>query len=189
MKEHIGSRFRKILLAALVSMVAYIALYFIWGAILGEVKQEVLRSVLLATLTSAAYALILMLLTKHRRGVGSGEVLADYQDRSYTSLREDLKLIWPREKATVILLGSIIGACLLLNKFDAIVFGKKVISAITFPFGTMCIYSTCFPSFFDFIGYFVSFAVIAALYITFVLLYRRKQYKYWHETDHTNEIQ
>lgn len=185
MKKQIMDSLGKILLAALLSLVAYMALYAIWGAILGEVRNEMLRLILLATVTSVAYAGILVLLTKHRRGVGAEEVLADYRERAYISLSDDLRCVFAREKSRVLLLGGIIGGCLALNKFDALVVGKKTISAITFPFGTMCIYSTCFPSVIDFLGYIISFAVIAVCYITFTLLYRRKQYKYWYERDPT----
>ncbi len=185
MRKQIIGNFLKILISALICMAAYLALYTIWGAMLAEVKNEIIRSILLATLTSAAYAFILMFLTKRRKGVGLDELMNDYKDRSYISLQDDLKLVLLHEKSRIILLGSIIGACLLLNKFDALVFGEKTISAVTFPFATMCIYSTCFSSFLDFIGYIISFAVITSLYTVFVLLYRRKQYKYWNETGHT----
>ncbi len=183
MKKQIINSFWKILISALLSMIAYLALYMIWGAILGEVKNASIQSVLLSTGTSAGYALILMLMTKYRKGVGMDEFLSDYKDRTYISLKDDLNLVWSREKSKIVLLGIIIGSCLILNKFDAIVFGKKIISTITFPFATLCIYSSCFPSIIDFIGYIISFAVISVFYITFVLLYRRKQHKYWHETE------
>lgn len=182
MRKHISNAIWKIFISATLNMIAYIALYAIWGALLKEVANTTASLILLSTFTSVAFALILMLFTKYRKDVGCDEFMQDYKEQPYISIGKDIKLVLQNEKITIIILSLVIAACLLLNKADTIVFGKKTISVITFPFSTMCIFSSCFPPRINFIGYFINFAVITVFYIAFVLLYRRRQYTYWNET-------
>ncbi len=177
MKQTVGI-FWNILLASLLCMVAYLALYAIWGAFLNEVENETIRLILVSACTSVAYAAILFYLVRIRRGVGRDELLYDYKNTQYTTLRADLPLILLREKPYLIMIASVILACLLINKVNTQVLGNTN-TPLTFPFATMCIFSSCFPSHLDFIGYLFGMLVIAVCYLLFSALYRKKQYEIW----------
>lgn len=176
--KSIWNIFIRILLASLLCMVAYLALYFIWGALLKEVGSETLQMLLLSVCTSAAYAGILFFLVRFRGGVGREEVLSDYKTTAYTTVRDDLRLILAREKPYLVMIAAVILACLVINKVNTLVF-DRVNTPLTFPFATMCIFSTCFPSAIDFIGYLLSIVCIIGCYILFVALYRKQQYDIW----------
>lgn len=181
MKQQLKKSFLKILLAAILSMVVYIVLYAIWGAIL----NSIVSLILLSTFSTVVYVLLLFYFVKKRNEVGADEILADYKEIEYLSWKEDFKIVLKREKPILLLVGAVLLACLILNKFDALVFQRKTISLVTFPFMIMCIYSTCFPESIDFLGYFVSYAVIVVLYLLFVLTDRKRQYRRWFEKKET----
>ncbi len=177
MKE-IWHVFVKILAASLLCMVAYLALYFIWGALLKEVSNETVRLILLSACTSAAYAAILFWLVRFRHGVGREEVLADYKTTEYTTIRDDLRTVLTREKPYLIMITAVIMACFVINKGNRLLF-DRINTPITFPFATMCIFSSCFPAQLDVIGYLLSSICIMVFYVLFVALYRKKQYDIW----------
>ena len=60
----------KVTLASLLTLVAYLALYMIWGAILSGVESQTLRLTLIALMTSVAYGAVLVYVSKIRGGVG-----------------------------------------------------------------------------------------------------------------------
>ncbi len=177
-KQQLKKSFLKILLAAILSMVVYIVLYAIWGAILNAIENSIVSLILLSTFSTVVYVLLLFYFVKKRNEVGADEILADYKEIEYLSWKEDFKIVLKREKPILLLVGAVLLACLILNKFDALVFQRKTISLVTFPFMIMCI---CFPESIDFLGYFVSYAVIVVLYLLFVLTDRKRQYRRWFE--------
>ena len=99
--------FWDVTLASLITLIAYIALYFIWGAILGEVKNEIFRLFLIALMTSAAFGFFLLRRTKIKNSVGEDEVMIDYKNRTYTSIIDDCKLFVKREAKMFIAIACI----------------------------------------------------------------------------------
>ena len=166
-----------ITLASLITLVAYIALFFIWGAILGEVGNATVRLLLIALMTSAAFGFFLLYRTKIKNSVGEDEVMIDYKDRTYTSIIDDCKLFIKRETKMLICIASIALVCFILNTFDPLIFGKKTISAITVFFAPMCLFDTVINT--PFVGYLVSAIVDCAAYIGFLMVYRKKMYDHW----------
>ncbi len=180
MKKQITKPLLKILVAALLTLAVYFLLNSIWRALLNELSENsTLQMLLLSTMVSAAYGFALLLLVKIRRGAGTAELLADYKEREYVSLSDDLKTVWQHERLYICLLGAVILSCLVLNKFDALIIGHKTVSVITLPFLSLCIFSTCFAEALDFLGYFISFGTVSTFYLLFVALYRRKQARIW----------
>ena len=66
--------------ASLLTLVAYIALYAVWGAILNSMENEILQQFLLALMTTAAFGFFLLYISKIRGNVGEDEILDDYRD-------------------------------------------------------------------------------------------------------------
>ena len=166
-----------ITLASLITLVAYVALFFIWGAVLGEVKNEALRLFLTALMTSSAFGFFLLHRTKIKNSVGEDEVMIDYKDRTYTSIIDDCKLFVKRETKMLIVIACIAFACFILNTLDPLIFGKKTISAITVFFAPICLFDTVINI--PFVGYLVSVIVDCAVYIVFLAIYRKKMYNHW----------
>ena len=163
--------------ASLITLIAYIALCFIWGAILGEVKNAIFRLFLTAFMTSAAFGFFLLYRAKIKNSIGEDEVIADYRDKMYTSIIDDFKLFIKREFKMLIAIVCIVLACFVLNTFDLLVFGKKTISAITIFFAPICLFDTVINI--PFVGYFVSAIVDCVAYIISLMIYRKKMYNLW----------
>ncbi|MBO5006554.1 MAG: hypothetical protein J6C89_03830 [Clostridia bacterium] len=166
-----------ITLASLMTLVAYIALYVVWAAILTGLENPTLSLLLIALMTTVVFGLMLLYTSKIRRSVGEGEVLADYKDRKYLSPVDDLKIIIKRESKTILCIAAIVLVCFALNTFDRLVFEKKTISLPTFFFAPMCLFDSMMDI--PFVGYLLSAALDCFAYIVFLLLYRRKKYDYW----------
>ena len=166
-----------IVAASMITLIAYIALYSIWGAILNELENPALKSFLIALMTTVAFGFFLLYMAKIRKSVGENEVVADYKESSYKSVAHDFQLIIKRESKLLICIVAIVLICFVLNTLDSLVFEKKVISLPTAFFAPMCLFSTVFsiPAF----GYALSAVLDCVTYIVFLLIYRKKKYDYW----------
>jgi hypothetical protein len=166
-----------ITLSSILTLVAYIVLYALWGAVLTGIKNPTLKLLIIAFMTTAAFGFFLLYISKIRKSAGENEVISDYKERAYVSLADDFKLILKREYRTFIAILSIVIACFLLNTFDSLIFEKKTISIPTFFFAPMCLFDSIINI--PFVGYFLSAALDCFVYIFFLLLYRKKKYDYW----------
>lgn len=166
-----------ITLASLITLIAYIALYFIWGAILGEVENVTVRLLLIALMTSVAFGFFLVYRAKIKNSVGETEIMTDYKDRTYTSIIDDFKLFVKRECKILIPIVGIVFACFLLNTLDPLLFGKKTISVITVFFAPMCLFDSVINI--PFVGYAVSAIVDCVAYVIALAIYRKKMYNHW----------
>lgn len=163
--------------ASIITLVAYIALYAIWGAILSGLENSTLRLIIIALMTTVAFGFFLLYTSKIRKSSGEDEVVSDYKDRQYISFADDFKLILKRESKMLICITSIVLICFILNTFDSVVFGKKTISFPTFFFAPMCLFDSMINI--PFVGYLLSTILDCLTYIAFLLIYRKKKYDYW----------
>ena len=166
-----------IALASMITLVAYLALYAIWGAILSRLENPTLILFIIALMTTVAFGFFLVYTSKIRKSIGDDEVVSDYQDRQYISFADDFKLVLKSESKMLICIVSIVLMCFILNTFDSMVFGKKTISFPTFFFAPMCLFDSMINI--PFVGYLLSAMLDCLTYIAFLLLYRRKKYNYW----------
>ncbi len=162
--------------ASLITLIAYIALYAIWGAILSGLENQTLKLLIIALMTTVAFGFFLLYTSKIRKSVGEDEVISDYKDRKYISFAEDFKLILKHESQMLICIASIVFICFVLNTFDNMVFGKKTISFPMLFFAPMCFFETIIDI--PFVGYLLSAVLDCLAYIAFLLLYRKKKYDY-----------
>ena len=166
-----------ITLASMITLIAYIALYAIWGAILSELENQTLKLFLIALMTTFAFGFFLLYTSKIKKSVGEDEVVSDYKDRAYISFVDDFKLIVKRESKMIICIAAIVLICFVLNTFDRLVFEKKTISFPTFFFAPMCLFSSLINI--PFVGYALSAVLDCVTYFIFLLIYRKKKYNYW----------
>ena len=166
-----------ITLASVITLVAYIALYTIWGALLSGLENQTLRLFLIALMTTVAFGFFLLYTSKIRKSVGEDEVVADYKDKNYTSFVDDFKSVIDREGKILICIAAIVLICFALNTFDSLVFGEKTISFPTFFFAPMCLFDTMINM--PFVGYLLSAVFDCIAYMIFLLLYRKRTYNYW----------
>lgn len=163
--------------ASLLTLVAYIALYAVWGAILNSVENEILQQFLLALMTTVAFGLFLLYFSKIRGGRGDDEIMEDYRDGRTYSIADDLMLTLRREKTVLITVAVIVLLCFALNTVDRVAFGKKTISFPTFFFAPMCLFDAAIPI--PFVGCAVSAVLDCAAYLVCLLIYRKKKYQFW----------
>lgn len=170
-----------ITLSSVLTLVAYFALYAIWGAILNDLENRVLQLFLIAFMTTIAFSLILLCISKIRKSVGEDEILTDYRDKEYISFADDFKISIKREYKTLICIVAIVLICFVLNTIDEYVFKEKLISLPTFFFTPMYLFDAPFNGLFNipFVGYLLSALLDCLTYIVFVLFYRKKKYDYW----------
>ena len=166
-----------ITLASMVTLVAYIALYAIWGALLGGLEDTALHLFLVASMTTVAFGYFLLYISKIRNSTGEDEVISDYANKKYVSLLDDLKRIIHREAKILACIGVIVLLCFALNTFDGLIFEKKTISFPTFFFIPLYFLSSWINM--PFVGYVLNAVADCAIYILFLLVYRRRKYKYW----------
>lgn len=166
-----------IALASMITLVAYLALYAIWGAILSRLENPTLILFIIALMTTVAFGFFLVYTSKIRKSIGEDQVVSDYKDRQYISFADDFKLVLKSESKMLICIVSIVLMCFILNTFDSMVFGKKTISFPTFFFAPMCLFDSMINI--PFVGYLLSAMLDCLTYIAFLLLYRRKKYNYW----------
>ena len=169
--------FWNITFASVITLVVYIALYVVWGAILSDLENPTLRLFLIALMTMVAFCFFLLYTSKIRRSVGEDEVISDYKDKKYISFADDFKMIITREVKMLICIVAIVMICFVLNTFDSLVFGKKTVSFLTFFFAPMCLFDTMINI--SFVGYLLSAVLDCVAYIAFLLIYRKKKYNYW----------
>lgn len=168
-----------ILVASLITLVAYLLLAAIWLTALNFIKNELVKQLALALLTAAAFAFALLYKVKIRGNAGDTELSADYRDEPYGGLIADLKRVARRERGYLVGIAATVLACFLLNTLDMLIFGKKILSFPTVFFAPMCFFSTAIPV--PFVGYAVSALTDCALYLLFLLLFRRRRYRYWNK--------
>ena len=163
--------------ASIITLVAYIAFYVIWGAILNALDDPTLSLLIISLMTTVAFGFFLLYTSKIRKSVGEDEVVSDYKDRQYISFADDFKLVLKRESKMLICIVSIVLICFILNTFDSVVFGKKTISFPTFLFAPMCLFDSMISI--PFVGYLLSAILDCLTYIASLLIYRKKKYDYW----------
>jgi len=166
-----------ITLASLITLVAYIALYAIWGAILNNIENPSLKLFVIALMTTATFGFMLIYTSKIKNSVGEDEVVSDYKDRKYISFADDFKLIIKCESKMLACIAMIVLICFAFNTFDVLIFGKKTISFPTLIFAPMCLFDSAIDI--PFVGYAVSAVLDCVFYIVFLLIYRKKKYSYW----------
>ncbi len=167
----------QVTVAALLNMVIYIALYGIWGAILGELKNPLIQNTLLSVLVSAGYALCLFYITYLRRGRGEEKVQIDYRDRAYAGWKDDLRILLRRERWQMILAAAVILLRAVLVEIDHLLFGELFFAHVMFPYVAMNFMGTVIPV--PFLGDLVSVALIELFYALLCLRHRRRAYRYW----------
>ena len=163
--------------ASIITLVAYIAFYVIWGAILNALDDPTLSLLIISLMTTVAFGFFLLYTSKIRKSVGEDEVVSDYKDKQYISFVDDFKLVLKREAKMLICIVSIVLICFILNTFDSVVFGKKTISFPTFLFAPMCLFDSMINI--PFVGYLLSAILDCLTYMAFLLIYRKKKYDYW----------
>ncbi len=163
--------------ASVITLVAYIALYAIWGVILSGLENLILRPFIIALMTTVAFGFFLLYTSNIRKSIGEDEVVSDYKDREYISFADDFKFILKRESQMLICIASIVFICFILNTFDSLVFKKKTISFPTFFFAPMCSFASIINI--PFVGYALSAILDCFAYIVSLLFYRKKKYNYW----------
>lgn len=170
-----------ITLASLLTLIAYLALYTIWGAILNALENPALQLFLVAFMTTIAFGAILLCVSKIRKSVGEDEILTDYNGKEYTSFANDFKVLIKREYKTLICIIIIVLLCFVLNLVRRIIPAAKFLSLPTFLFAPMCLFDVPFSGLFNlpFVGYLVSAILDCIAYIIILLIYRKKKYNYW----------
>ena len=170
-----------ILRASLLTLVSYLLLYVIFALVLSFFDDhEVLRSVIMALMSTAVFGILLLYVAKIRSHDGEREVLEDYKESKYTSLLEDLKRIVRRERRMLITMMTLVMLSYILNTVDLLLFERKVLSFPTLLFAPLCLFSSVIPI--SVLGYAASALLDVLAYLVALLVYRKRKYNYWMES-------
>lgn len=167
---------KNVLISSLITFIFYFVLYLLWVMLAAIVPNSTLRGILVALMTSIGYCICLLYIVKIR-GEKDTEVKEDYGDSRYPGVFRDIGIVWKRESVYVYVICAICGISYLLSAINGLFFERAVISLPIILFFPMHILSGVFKI--KIIGYAVSTAFISCGYLLAVLLYRKKQHKYW----------
>ena len=167
---------KNITISSLIALVFYFALYLLWALIAAFITSDILKSLVIALVTSIIFCFCLLYVTKIRPQ-NDKEIIDDYNGASYAGILNDAKFVWKRESYYIYAILIICAICFVLTAINGLIFERAVISFPTLIFFPMVAINALFKV--KIIGYTVSAIVICATYFFIVLLYRRRQYMNW----------
>lgn len=168
-----------VLLAAWILLALFCLCSVLLVAVLSEAASQTVRNLLLSLFCTVTYAVVLLCLRKVRDGIGVDEVFEDYAEEEYTSMRRDLRHVWRRERAGVIVMWCVILLCYLMNLIYMGILGGERVFPVSFAFIAMTVWQNLFSGgemnfLLNLVGHLISAAVIPATYLLAVLLHRRR---------------
>ena len=167
-------------LACALTLIAYIALYLIWGALLSGVEDQGLRFALLVTMTTAFFGFFLLWAAKMRSSVGEDEIYSDYEEREYVSFVDDFKLIIKREARLLICIFAVSIACGAIDAVAKLAFQSPKTPIVVLLFSGMIMLGSTIKL--PIVGYLLSATLDCTVYLVFLLLYRRRRYRLWRKS-------
>lgn len=166
---------RKFLIADLLTLVLYIALYAFWGAIIGEIESVFWANLVLASATGILFSFLLVWCTWVRGGFG--EALVSKMDAPFSSefLPRCRQLI-ADAKPTLALL-AIAALCDMAVSL-LILIGVVERLPLNFLYMGLSIQNVWLDV--PFLSSLYGFAFVAAWHLFFLWLYQKKWYRNWH---------
>ena len=166
---------RKFLIADLLTLVLYIALYAFWGAIIGEIESVFLANLVLASATGILFGFLLTWCTWVREGLGEG--LISKMDIPFARgfLPRCRQLIADAKPTLAIL--AIAALCdMAINLL--ILVGAVERLPLNFLYMGLSIQNVWLDV--PFLSSIYGFAFVGAWHLFFLWLYQNKWYRNWH---------
>ena len=176
---------KRVAFTVVVSSVVSLALYVILSNallwVLHSIENQTIKLSIISLVTTVLFVYILFYFLKIKEDICLKEVVKDYKNGEYISFKDDFKHVIKREKSTYICISVIVLGSFILNELDAIMFEQNTFSVVTMLFFPLCTFSTVFEMMnaFSFYGYLLNLFFICAVYTVVLLLYRRKKYMQW----------
>jgi len=173
--------FLHITLASLAALAVYVISMMLLRSIIGSIEEIFWRYFISSFFMTVLYGISLFYFAKIRGRSEEQQILKDYETRPYDSIVKDFCLILRREKVYICFLFLSSALCFFLHILDGYLFEAKTtpgplghIAFIYSPIITMASYISYKP-----VGYLVSPACCAIVYLIAVCIYRRHCYNYW----------
>lgn len=167
------------IVASLLSMLAYFLSAVILAAIANS--SEMNKNLFISIACTAAYSLILLYVAKIRLQNGEDELYEDYSGSEYTTIRNDIRYVFTRERIHLTVICAIILLCYLSNVVYMGIFGNLTVFPLTLAFFPMIAFQTLLSftisPILNLIAHIISAALICLGYLLAVLLYRRNLWK------------
>lgn len=166
-----------ILISSLLSMVLYLATYWITGTF-SELSNGYLVAWIYVFILTFLFTFIFLYISFIRKGTGEKIVEEDFKEK-YPGIFKDLLSLFCKEKETffAIIFINIISWGLI--SLDKLAFGKRTVSAVLLVFAPLNITGLVFPTWLNgVLSYTLGSVFVFAIYLLELVVYRKK---IWHK--------
>lgn len=164
--------------ASLLTLILYILLYAIWGAILSSISSADLALIILCVCTEAAFCFVLIWVSYIKSEKGEDVVVKQYKDKSYSGLWNDIKMCLSTEKIYLALFWGLNIFFYFFVLLEKSIFQRRILSNIALLYTPLNILIVVFK--YEIIGYLLSSLLISVLYLLFLGFMRKKWYSKWY---------
>ncbi len=177
MKSHIKRILWNITASSVVTLVIYFFFVFLTIPIMGFLEEEdqELKNRIYSFCCACIYPFVLVYFSKKKNAVGMEELRSDYKEEAYTSVKNDFRFVWMRERYYLIGVAGINLISTLFTYMDIMISGKPTVSSVFVIYSPLRIFASAFP-FPDFAGEVIATLCVCAVYLFLVLRYRKKGY-------------
>lgn len=184
MKKYFA-KFKQITVACAITMLLYLATYWITSALMNEAAEPMYRLVLgiYSLVLMSVFDLILIRFAHIKKSVGEKAAMQDFKD-GYRGLKTDISFLFKRELPTLITLAMINGASWILISLDKLIFSKRTVTAVLLLYAPLNVIGVALPEWGNSIlGYLLGTVFCYAIYLAELAMLRKKWYKHWNGGD------
>lgn len=164
--------------ASLLTMILYILLYAIWGAILNSISSVTFSLILLSVITEACFCIVLIWINYIRKGTGEDMIVNQYKNSDYLGFWEDIKKCIVTEKYYLIAFWGINIFFYFFVLIEKNIFQKRILSNIGLLYTPLNLLIILFKH--EIIGQLLSSLLISIVYLLSLGIMRRKWYIKWY---------
>ena len=168
----------KITIASLLSLILYLILSFVIGALMEAASHIAVNFALgiWAFLVSVVFSYILIYLIYIKDGSGEMKIHEDYPIK-YTGIIKDIKLVFFQEFKILSTLCSINLASWILTGIDKLIFDRRTVTAVLFIYFPLQSFGVILPEWLNSIlAYTIGSIIISMIYLLELVVIRRKWY-------------
>lgn len=180
MKKYFA-KLKQITVACAMTLLLYMATYWITSALMNEAAEPMYRLVLViySLVLISVFDLVLIRFAYIKNSIGENEVMQEFKD-GYWGLGTDMIFLFKRELSTLITLAMINGASWMLISLDKLIFSKRTVTAVLLLYAPLNIIGVALPKWGNSIlGYLLGTVFCYAIYMVELAMLHKKWYKHW----------
>lgn len=180
----IFDKIKHLTIASLITIVIYIATYWITSALMNEFPKSmyILAIIVYSIVLMGVFNLIFIRRIYVKNSTGENIASCDFKD-GYWGLKHDIAEMFKRELSTLSALAIINITTWFLISMDKLIFSKRTITAILLIYAPLNVIGVALPSWANSIlGYLLGTILCFAIYLLELVIYRKRLYVYWNKS-------